>query len=409
MKSKISKLIFLTSAIVFAIGLNPGSVSATLDNANIISDYNFSNNSNPMTATAINDFLVSKGSKLANYVIPEYIDVPYPLAAGGFGTVTSRQINDINGNAFYGKTVAQLIYDEAVEHNINPRVVLATLQKESSAITGDVFRSSTVATWPMFYMYDETMAGCLNSGVNCNDSAYRQISLDFGGMGRQLGYSIGWFGSKYNSYKNGGRCIGGTGSNCTGGYWQQYYDPTTIDGQSVVCQTAGSRILYLYTPHIQTSFYNIFSSYFGDPAAGEPPPPPPLSNDIVPVNGRTYRAVVTYTGEKTLTSRAYYGDAVLADLNTTSWSLTFEPGIGTTNAAIIFKNEAGAEVGIKPITVVRHKTADINNDGVVDITDLAIFAENWGKEGPTEPMTDIDGNNVVDITDLAIFAENWGK
>jgi len=406
MKLKVLKLMFLIMAVIFAVSFNPDLTSAALDNANIISDYNFSNNSNPMSAGAINDFLIAKGSKLANYVIPEYIDVPYPLAAGGFGTVTSRQINDINGDPFYGKTVAQLIYDEATEHNINPRVILATLQKESSAITGDVFRSSTVATWPMFYMYDETMAGCLNSGVNCNDAAYRQTSLDFGGMGRQLGYSIGWFGSKYNSYKSNGRCIGGTGASCTGGYWQQYYDPTTIDGQTIACQTAGTRILYLYTPHIQTSFYNIFTSYFGDPAAGVPPP---SANDVVPVNGKTYSGTVTYSGTKMLTARAYYGTTLIADLNTTSWTVTFEPVIGVNSTAIIFKNEAGLETGIKPITLVRQKTADINGDGAVDITDLAIFAENWGKVNPTEVMTDINGDGAVDITDLAIFAENWGK
>jgi hypothetical protein len=401
MKLKILKLIFFGTIVSFAVGLNPVSTSAALDNANIVSDYNFSNSSNPMSAAAINDFLIAKGSKLANYVIPEYIDVPYPLAAGGFGTVTSRQVNDINGNPFYGKTVAQMIYDEGVEHNINPRVILATLQKESSAITGDVFRSSTVATWPMFYMYDETMAGCLNSGLNCDDASYRQRSLDYGGMGRQLGYSIGWFGSRYSSYKNGGRLINGS--------YQQYYDAVTIDGQSIACQTAGSRILYLYTPHIQTSFYNIFTSFFGDPSAGEPPPPPPAVNDTTPVNGRTYNGAITYSGAKTLTAKAYYGDRLLADLNTTSWSVTIEPGVGTTNTAIVFKNEAGEVVTEKPIVIVRHKIADINNDGAIDITDLAIFAENWSKESPPEAMADIDGNNVVDITDLAIFAENWGK
>lgn len=401
MKNKIIKLILLSTAVIIAVGMNPSLTSAALDNANIISDYNFSNTSNPMSASTINDFLIAKGSGLANYVIPENIEVPYPLAAGGFGTVSSRQVNDLNGDPFYGITVAELIYRESTEHNVNPRVILATLQKESSAITGDVFRSTTVATWPMFYMYDETMAGCLNSGTNCNDSDYRQTSLDYGGMGRQLGYAIAWFGSKYYSYKNGGRLISGV--------YQQYYDAVTIDGQSISCQTAGTRILYLYTPHIQTSFYNIFTSYFGDPTAGPPPPPPPASNDTTPVTMTTYNSSFSFSGAKTTTARAYFGDTLIADLETTSWSISFDQPVGPGAYAVVFKDEAGTEINRKPFAIVRNKTADINGDGAVDITDLAIFAENWGKEGPSEPMADIDGNNIVDITDLAIFAENWGK
>jgi hypothetical protein len=385
----------------FLVAILPLKIQAALNNSNVISDYNFSFN-NPMSAAEINNFLIDKGSRLANYVVPEYVDVPYPLASGGLGTVSSRQVNDLNSAPFYGKTVAQLIYDESAEHNINPRVVLATLQKESSAITGDVFRSSTVASWPMFYMYDETMASCLNSGTNCDDSAYRQISADYGGIGRQLGYSIAWFGTKYSQYKSTGRPLK-NGSGQIIGY-EQYSDPISIDNQTIECQTAGTRILYLYTPHIQTSFYTIFSSYFGDPSAAAT-----IGDDTTIFSLKTYSGSLQISGSKSSASKVFYGDTLVADLNTNSWVISPTPAIGNSNIVLSYRNENGTEINQKIIYIARHKIADINGDGSINITDLAIFAENWGKSSPAETMVDLNSDAAVDITDLAILAENWGK
>lgn len=401
-----SKIIFAITLLVLAFApLSEDRAKAALNNSRVISDYNF-NNSNPMSAAEINSFLATKGSRLADYTIPENIEVPYPLAAGGFGTVTSRQINDVNGAPFYGKTAAQLIYDESVEHNINPRVILATLEKESSAVSGNVFRSSTVGAWPMFYMYDETMADCLNSGTNCNDSAYRQRSLDYGGIGRQLGYAIGWFGKKYYDYTHDGRCLGWNGVSCTLGY-EQYTDPVTIDGQSIISQTIGTRALYLYTPHIQTSFYNIFSSFFGDPTLDGTPP---VSNDTRTFSDHTYARAIRIEGYKTTTAKAYFLNRLIADLNDgTAWGTDYVLEFGLNEGAIIYKDAAEAEITRKTFQVYRHKQGDINGDGTIDITDLAVFAENWNKGTLTDAMADQNADGKVDIDDLAIFAENWGK
>lgn len=310
--------------------------SLAVNNALVISDANFAD-SDSMNATQINDFLIAKGSKFANYVIPQFVDVPYPLAAGGLTTVAAEQKYDVTGGIFYGKTVAQLIAEECIEHGVNPKVILATLEKESSAITGDVFRSSTVAAWPMFYMYDETMAGCLNSGVNCNDSAYRNTSINYGGAGQQIAYSTAWFGLKYSQYKSTGRPIKDGNGNVI--RYEQFNEALSIDGQTIVCESAGTRILYLYTPHIQTSFFNLYTGFFGDPTSapsGEenppsPPPPPP-------------RKAGDGNGDSAVDSTDL---SILAD----SW------GKG----------------------VAANTGADFNADGVVDSTDLSILADAWGK------------------------------
>jgi len=57
---------------------------------------------------------------------------------------------------------------------------------------------------------------------------------------------------------------------------------------------------------------------------------------------------------------------------------------------------------------------DLNGDGVVDLTDLSIFAGDWGR-GPRNgnllhsAYSDINCNGVVDLIDFSIFAANWHK
>ena len=50
--------------------------------------------------------------------------------------------------------------------------------------------------------------------------------------------------------------------------------------------------------------------------------------------------------------------------------------------------------------------ADINNDGVVDVTDFLMLLANWGETG--DNPADINGDGVVDVTDFLALQENWG-
>jgi len=49
---------------------------------------------------------------------------------------------------------------------------------------------------------------------------------------------------------------------------------------------------------------------------------------------------------------------------------------------------------------------DLNNDKVVNLTDLSILLSNFNKTGPTG---DIDSNGTVNLTDLSILLSNYGK
>jgi hypothetical protein len=49
--------------------------------------------------------------------------------------------------------------------------------------------------------------------------------------------------------------------------------------------------------------------------------------------------------------------------------------------------------------------ADLNGDGSVDASDLAILLSNWGGSG----AGDIDGSGTVDAGDLSALLSAWGS
>ena len=49
---------------------------------------------------------------------------------------------------------------------------------------------------------------------------------------------------------------------------------------------------------------------------------------------------------------------------------------------------------------------DINNDGMVNVSDLLAIIAAWGTN---DPDTDLDGNGVVAVGDLLAAIANWGN
>ncbi len=54
-------------------------------------------------------------------------------------------------------------------------------------------------------------------------------------------------------------------------------------------------------------------------------------------------------------------------------------------------------------------SADINNDGTVDVFDLSILAANYGQSGKTFSQGDLTGDGSVNVLDLSVLASNWGS
>lgn len=52
-------------------------------------------------------------------------------------------------------------------------------------------------------------------------------------------------------------------------------------------------------------------------------------------------------------------------------------------------------------------TADMNNDGIVDLTDYSIFVSSLFKDASVNPKADFDKNLFIDLTDYSIFSSNF--
>ena len=58
--------------------------------------------------------------------------------------------------------------------------------------------------------------------------------------------------------------------------------------------------------------------------------------------------------------------------------------------------------------MARTRAVDINRDGVVDLGDLSVVTNDWGRTGPAGSLPgDINGDGFVDLQDQSIITNNW--
>jgi hypothetical protein len=53
--------------------------------------------------------------------------------------------------------------------------------------------------------------------------------------------------------------------------------------------------------------------------------------------------------------------------------------------------------------------ADVNCDGIVDISDLVLVGQHLGEENPSQRRVDLNGDGVVDIFDLVLIVRHFGE
>lgn len=233
---------------------NPAPGFGPAEYQNLISTTQFTFSAS-MDASDVANFLGKQGywsgrsgavSWMHNYAIPEYQNVLYKYNNGGgctWASVSVRQYNDVTSEPLYGYTVAQLIAKEARDHGINPGVMLATLEKESSAITTSSPLSDAVEKWVLGYGWNDQMAAC---GYNQAEAEARAVA--FGGVGQQIAYATAWFQSRLITYAS------------------NYATPfTTGDGATISAANPATRALYAYTPYVYNgnyNFWNLFNSWF---------------------------------------------------------------------------------------------------------------------------------------------------
>ena len=170
--------------------------------------------SSDMTEANVQAFLTDKGSFFATYTDP---------AGNGSAALVIRQLARDNG--------------------ISPRVLLVTAQKESSSISS--YRDMNVhivingidygtrADWFLFCGWTESVINTQYKGF------YKQVQCAAQTFGRVFSTGV----------KSNGKRVG---------------DSEIVDDQTVTYENAATLSLYNYTPHIQNSFFNIWTSYLSN-------------------------------------------------------------------------------------------------------------------------------------------------
>lgn len=255
-KISFAVIIFLTS-ISFSFLHSPlvSAVSPSEWKAGRIIDDSVFDNKNSMSVAQIQQFLESKvpscdtygqvggGWRATRYpsnpppftCLKDYKEVPKTTPGGG---VPANNYGRTDGTAPDGsKSAAELIWDAAQTYNINPKVLLVNLQKESGLITDD---------WPLKNQFVYAMgARCPDSGpggsANC-DVNYSGFSMQIRESARLFRYYIDnmqqpWWDNKRPFQTN----------------TIQYDVDVSCGSSGVFMETKATTALYVYTPYQPTA------------------------------------------------------------------------------------------------------------------------------------------------------------
>jgi hypothetical protein len=273
MKKKIAQI----SLLLLLIGLAPNvsfaqnAVDPAFNPNMLIPDEAFGDVGTFGSAAGIQHFLELKGSVLAN-TSPEFL-----LKLKEADTLTKVGLEDPQPNLTRLRTAAELIYDASTKHGLNPQVVLVTLQKEQSLITGNFSSDSDLQRG-----LDRAMGFGCPDYEGCGDiflGFYRQI---FGTFDTQNNRWLGAAASLMRSFRaeiNGVRVGRGPmvdASNRTFGRpvvrTARVGDTIVFDNtmggyagitqqQTVTLGNFATAALYRYTPHVFNGNYNFWKFY----------------------------------------------------------------------------------------------------------------------------------------------------
>jgi hypothetical protein len=244
-------------------------VRADTFNQNRIIDDGVFDNANSMSAAQINNWL----------------NANFPSSCistnNGFSSPDPVGYNPSQGYLYGGNVSGgQAIYDAAQAYGLNPQVLIATLQKESSVVSG-------TASYHCQYINTAMGYGCPDSGSCPTNPATmsgfsKQVIhaawlLKFGEQRSEgnIGFNVqkpGWDNSDDPQTCYGGPMTQGTYQRCPSGASAFYDGYTTIDGTAVHMDDGATAALYWYTPHFSGNqhFFSLFTSWFGSTHYAQP-------------------------------------------------------------------------------------------------------------------------------------------
>jgi len=208
-----SKTLITFLAVILLLPFNLNAQEITVDPNFLISDDDFFNSST-LDEAGIQQFLAAKGSYLAKWTDPLTQMKP-----------------------------AKIINYAAQDYGINPKVILATLQKEQSLIEHGGSRPSDDAlSWAMGYAI-------------CDSCSKSDPALwDYKGFFNQVKYGTAIFGKYYREILENGQTRSGFAPQ----------KPRVVDGVTITPKNYATSMLYTYTPHLHgnENFSKIWTKWF---------------------------------------------------------------------------------------------------------------------------------------------------
>jgi hypothetical protein len=320
------------------------------DQNDIIDDSVF-NNVNSMTSAQIDNFLNSFPNSCIS-------------ANSSFMAVDPNGYNLSTGYQYGGYvTAGKVISDAAQAYSLNPQVLITTLEKEQSLVTGrnnfsgycnngDQHKyaasvgygcpdSGTTYDYNGLSLYQRNGVPVTSTGTTCVNSAakagfsqqvIRAAWLLKFGQQRSRG-NVGWavVSGNWNNSDDPQSCYGGPTTQGTfavcpsqaATFHDGYY---TIDGTAVHINSGATAALYWYTPHFagNQSFYNLYTQWFGSTKAISLPGCDEATNTtrscvwyLVGPNGQPYytssisdRNWLANNDDFSYQSKAFFGNAV---------------------------------------------------------------------------------------------------
>jgi hypothetical protein len=235
LKARIARtLVVGLFAFVAVLGFGAGQAHA-YSAGNVMSDYVF-RSYNSMSEAQIQAFLVSRGSFLASFVTPDAKTV------GPSGEVIGA-----------GTSAAHVIWLSAQWNQVNPQVIMATMQKEQSSITSPTQTIRGMTDCAMGY---ENGHGCDWMYANQPGRMGLAPQVVYGAWQLRFDYERAWGNSAFEPGYQFYGCAVATVCN--------------VSGTQVLIANGTTAALYNYTPFVYTyapsgNFRINFSAWFGDP------------------------------------------------------------------------------------------------------------------------------------------------
>lgn len=302
MKKFINSFLAIGLAIFLTLGWSGGLVHAFTSN-NLVDDFVF-DNTGTMNAAQIDAWLNNNFGSTSCISTSHLFSAPEPI---GYSPSPSPGVFSYTGNVSAGT----VIYDASHVYGVNPQVLLATLQKEQSLVTGGsgcTINGDTAAMGygcpdggtthsypaegalaaPLFYYNNQpinSVSGtCVNTAAKAGFSQQVIHAAWLLAFGKQRSEgNVNWnvqlsnFPHAGNSWDNsddpptvyGGPMTQGNRATSSGGSATFYDGYTTIDGISTHMDTGATASLYWYTPHFSgnQNFVTLFTNWFGSPTS----------------------------------------------------------------------------------------------------------------------------------------------